>query len=69
MAKGSKRWQLDKKDLTNILKVLGYSVGSALCAALIAVLAQADIPEAWLFIVPLVNTLLVTAKKWFESNS
>jgi hypothetical protein len=67
MAK-SVRYSLNKADLINILKVLGYALGSTAIAVLIDVVAKLDLPVQWVWIIPILNTLLVLGKKFFSGK-
>ena len=64
----SARFTLNKEDAIKILKVFGYSVASAGVVALGALWAKVQLPEAYFFMIPLVNTLLVTLQKFIESK-
>ena len=64
----SARFSLVRDDAEKILKVLAYSVASAVIAALISLVSDAKVPTELVILVPLVNTLLVAAKKFFEDN-
>lgn len=59
----SPQYKLNKEDLTSILKVVLWSGLSAMVGTLITVVNQLDVPAEYLFIVPIVNTVLVAVHK------
>ena len=61
-------FRLDKSDNQGILKVIGYTIATAVVVALIDLLSGFEFPVQYLWFAPVVNTLLVTAKKFFESQ-
>lgn len=61
-------YQFNRAGLFGILKVLGWSVGSTIIASLIALIPNIDIPTQWLFLVPIVNTLLVAVNNFIKSE-
>ncbi len=61
----SQKYSLNKTDGIKILKVLGWSAGSAIVSALITIIANIDLPVQYVWIIPIVNTILVTAQKFF----
>lgn len=64
----ARKYRLDVKDGKDAVKVAVYSALAAGVVAIIGVLANADIPEQWLFIVPIANVLLVSAKDFFQNR-
>jgi len=64
----SKRWKLDKEDGLKIARVLVYSAGSALIAALVTILADLDLPSWVLPLVPVINTGLYALEKWLRDE-
>ncbi len=64
----SKKYQLSKEDLSKMGQVILWSSGSAIVGALITLLPQINFPVQWLFLVPVVNTLLVALKKFVDKN-
>ena len=64
----SAKFSLAKEDGEKILKVLAYSVASAVIAALISLVSDAKVPPELVILIPVVNTVLVAAKKFFEDN-
>ena len=65
----SKRFTLNKEDGANILKVLAWTVASALVAALISLLNVVEFPVEWVWVVPVINTVLVALKKFITDHS
>lgn len=67
----SKRFSYDKEDGANLLKVLGYSVASALLAALIAFLALPglEVPPWVVPLIPAINVALVAVKKFVDGRA
>ena len=61
-------FHLDKGDSKGILKVIGYTIATAVVVALIDLLSGFEFPAQYLWIAPVINTLLVAAKKFFESK-
>lgn len=59
----SPKYSLTKANILPILKVLGWSMLSALIVTLIGVVEQTDF-GAWTMLVPLVNTALYSAKEF-----
>ena len=64
----AEKYQLNKKGLIGIGKALLYSAGSAVIVSLITILPQVDFPATWLFLIPVINVVLVSAKKFFEDE-
>ena len=64
--------QLNRQDLARIGKTFLYSMASALIGFLISLIPQLNIPMEYsmiaTFIVPVVNTLLVTIKKIIDGK-
>ena len=59
----SRRYSLNKHDLVKIGKTLGYSAASAVVGTLIVVVGDLDIAPQYLFLLPIVNSLLVMVQK------
>ena len=51
------------------LKAFGWSVGSAVIALLISVLAQVQFPIEFAFLGPIINTVLVAIYQFAKDNS
>ena len=64
----SKRFTLNEEETRGIFKVLLWSLGSALVVALIGVIQTADVPQEWLFLVPVANTVLYALREWFQGQ-
>ena len=65
----AKQFRLDKKDITNRGKVILYSGAAAIVTGIIASLTEFDIPSQYLFLMPIVNTLLVALKDFLEDRA
>lgn len=66
---GSAKLKLNSTDLPGIIKTITYAGSSAIIVSIIALLPQVDVPEKWIWLVPLINTFLVVANKFFKDNS
>lgn len=62
------KYKIDKKDMSNWLKVVIYSGVASFLGIIVANLANIDIPAQYGFIVPIINTILVAAKDFFENR-
>ena len=69
MQSTSPRFYLDKAHFIHILKVLGYSCAAAVCAAIVAIVGHANIPEQYMALVPIMNTGIVALERWFTDHS
>lgn len=65
----SPRFALNKEDLNAILRVLGYTVATAVVTALISLTGAVDFPPELLWLAPVINTVLVALKKYLSDNS
>jgi len=65
----SKGFSIDKADAVHILKVAGYSIAATLAASAALLLAHAQVPEQYLFLVPLANTIIVGIEKWATDHT
>lgn len=63
----SKKYSLNKEDITKILMALAYSGASAIVATLIVVVGEMDF-GSYAFLIPMINALLYGAKKWLEGR-
>lgn len=63
----SKKYTLNKADLIKIAQALGFAMASALVAFLITIMEQIDFGE-YVFLVPIINVLLYSAKKFLEGE-
>ena len=63
----SPKYRLNKEDGLEIGKVLLWSGRSAISATAILVVEQVDFAE-YTFVVPLINVLLYTAKRFVDSK-
>ena len=64
----SPKHSLNELDYKKILQTLAFSGLSAIFAALIIVVADTEFPPEYAFIVPLINTILYAAKRYFEGS-
>ena len=64
----AKRYTLTKEDSGNVLKVLAWTVASAVVVGLLSFMGDLPIELQQLWWFPMVNTLLVLAKKFFEDK-
>lgn len=64
----SPKYTLNELDYKKILQTLAFSGLSAVFAALIIVVGDTQFPPEYAFIVPVINTLLYAAKRYFEGN-
>ena len=62
------KYQLNKDGAIKILMVLGWSCLSAFIATLISLVPDIDIPVEWIWLVPLINSTLVAAKKFVDEK-
>jgi len=64
----SKRFRLNREETQSIFQVLLWSLGSALVVALIGIVQALDVPQEWLFLVPVANTVLYALREWFQGQ-
>ncbi len=64
----AKRFNVDKKDLGSWLKVLVYTILTAVIIGVVNVLSNLDLPIQYLWLAPLINTVMVALKD-FISNT
>jgi hypothetical protein len=64
----SAKYTLNKEDGKKILKVILYTVASAVIASLLSVLQNLEVPPQYAVILSIVNVLLVAGKKFFEGK-
>ena len=63
-----KRFRLNREETQSIFKVMFWSFGSAIAVALIGLLQAIDVPQEWLFLVPVANTVLYALREWFQGQ-
>jgi len=63
----SPKYKLDKQDGTKILHVFLYSSLSAVLAIVITLTQEIDFAQ-YAFLVPVINVMLYSAKKWSEGQ-
>ncbi len=64
----SPKYTLNELDYKKILQTLAFSGASAIIAALIMIVADTEFSPEYAIWVPLINTLLYTAKRFFEGK-
>ena len=64
----STKYQLNKEDGLKILKVIGYTVASAIIAVAIDIIPNVEIGANYVWLVPIINTGLVSLKKLLENK-
>lgn len=64
----SPKYKLTKENLGPILKVIAWSLGSALVAILTTIVADIEFPPEYAFVVPIINVVLYTAKEFFSKR-
>jgi len=64
----SQRFSLDRPEAWRILKVFLWSTASALVAALISLVPALSFPPQYVFLVPIVNTVLVALHQFLSSR-
>lgn len=57
-----------KTNARNSFKVLLWSTSSAVLGAIAVWLVDAPVSEQYIFLIPVVNTLLYTLKEWFDKK-
>jgi len=65
----SPKYKLNKEDGLKILKVLGWTLGSALVAFVIDLVPQVELGMHYAWLVPMINTGLVALQKWIKDHS
>jgi hypothetical protein len=64
----SAKFTYDSEDIKKIAKTAAFSVASVIIVAAINALPHVQIPTDYMWVVPVVNTLLVAAKKWTDGE-
>lgn len=64
----SKKYSLNPEDFKKITTAFLWSSLSAMAGVLLVILAQLDIPAQYLFLVPVINTALYSAQKYFSGK-
>lgn len=62
------KYKFSKENLTSILKVFGYSAGSAVVGVAIVMLGDIEFPAQYMFLVTIVNTGLVALKEFLNEK-
>lgn len=64
----SKKYTLNKEDLINIAKVLGYAGASAVVTSALLIMQEVEIPAEYAMVAVIVNVVLVAVKKYLEGQ-
>lgn len=64
----SKKYQLNKEDGKDILKVIGWTLLSAFVVVALDIVQAIEFPAQYAFVVPIINTTLVAVKKWVQEK-
>lgn len=64
----SKKYRLNKADMTTMLKVLVYSLASTVITVALAFSQEIEVPAEYAFLLPLINMLLVAAKRFVDGK-
>jgi hypothetical protein len=64
----SPKYTLNELDWKKILQTLAFSGLSAIFAALIIIVQDIQFPPEYAFLVPLINTILYAAKRFFQGS-
>lgn len=64
----SKKYTLNKEDLINIAKVLGYAGASAVVTSAMLIMQEVEIPAEYAMVAVIVNVVLVAVKKYLEGQ-
>lgn len=64
----AKRFNVDSADVKSWIKVLIYTVVTAIIIGVINVLASLELPMQYLWLAPLVNTVIVALKDFLTNN-
>lgn len=65
----SKAFTFNKADLIHTLKVFGWSVLATAISTLIVIVGKIQVDPAYLFLVPVVNTVLIGLQRWAQDHS
>ncbi len=65
----SSSFQFNKEDLGKSLKVLGWSLGSALITFAMAMMSSTTFPDQYVWAVPIINTVLFMLYQFVKDNS
>ena len=61
-----KQWS--KENTKHLLKVFAYSAGSAVISVIITMLADIEFPTQYAVFIPVVNSVLVAIKEYFNEQ-
>lgn len=65
----SKKYTLNKTDIINIAKVVGYAGASAMVSTTILIMQEVEIPVEYATYAIILNILLVAAKKFLAGTN
>lgn len=65
----SPAFSFDRENAKHVFHVFLWTVGSAVVTLALAVLSGVDVPDQYVFMVPLVNTALVALKEWMTEQA
>ena len=64
----SKKYTLNKEDFSKIGTAFLWSSLSAVVGVLIVLFGQVELPAQYLFLVPVINTVLYSTQKYFSGR-
>ncbi len=64
----SEKYTLNVEDLKKIAMSMVYSGGAAMLVVLIAALEQAQLPSAYMVLVPVINAMLYSLVKFLQGS-
>lgn len=64
----SPKYKLDKNDVTEMLKVMAWSLGSTIVTVLIAFTENVEVPIEYAFLLPVINTILYSVRLFFAGK-
>jgi len=64
----SKKYTLNRKDFSKILTAFVWSTLSAIIGVLLVLFEQVELPAHYLFLVPVINTVLYSSQKYFNGR-
>lgn len=64
----SKQYSLNKEDAGKILSALFWSLASSALGFFIVILPTVNVPTEYIFIIPIINGLLYTLKRFVEGR-
>ena len=64
----SQRFTLSKENTSDILKVAGWTIATAVVTTLISIMGMIDFPVEYALVPAVINIVLVAVKKWLENK-